>query len=157
MEKEIALQDKAGEVPEVLNVSSVEMDKITEELGFATIHENVAKQLTKLGVGVANLGRVKVNTGMLYLTHQAMLKCVAQLQKKLENCDDAHELERITKSLGYISEKIARSVKISNESEETPQQLVAEGKVRRASFPVGAVVQNNYHYYGTESDKAKIP
>lgn len=150
--KVAAQQGRVGEAPEVLNVSSIEMQQVTEELGFHTVHKQVALQLAKLGVGLGNLGRVKVNSGMLYLTHQAMLNAVQQINKKFEKPDiTTDELETLTKILGYISEKLAKSVKISNESEETPTQLVVEGKIRRPSFPVGDVVQNNYHYYGTEN------
>lgn len=145
----VAAGAKIGDAPEVLNVSSSEMDEIVEQTGFTTISKGMSRNLAKLGVGLDALGRVKTNSGMLLLTHQAMLKAVYKLQKRLDDPDMSDEtLKLLTQSLGYISEKLAKSVKVSNESSETPTQLVSEGKLRRGSFTPGAVVQ--YNFYGTE-------
>lgn len=149
------IPDKTGDAPEVLNVSSAEMEEVTAELGFHTISPQVAKNMAKLGIGLDALGRIKVNNGMLYLTHQVMLKAIALLQKKMEVQElTLDELEKISKTVGYLSEKLAKSVKVSNESTETPTIVVSEGKIRRASFAPASLVQNNnYHYHGTEAEK----
>lgn len=151
----VAAAAKVGDAPEVLNVSSEEMDQlVTAELGFTTISKSMAKNLTKLGVGLDTLGRVKFNSGMLLLSHQAMLKAVYQISKRMDSPDmDLESLKILTQSLGYISEKLAKSVKVSNESSETPTQVVSEGKLRRASFTPGAVVQ--YNFYGTPEKKVE--
>lgn len=147
---------RTGDAPEVLNVSSEEMELVTAELGFQTISHSVAKNMAKLGIGLDSLGRVKVNNGMLYLTHQAMLKAVSMIQKRMDVPElTLDELETLTKALGYISEKLAKSVKVSNESTETSTIAVAEGKLRRASFAPASLVQ--YNYYGTEGEKKVEP